>query len=424
MEKIFKEFRKNERVDLTNEQMINFFLYVIIFGLPYVYSPYGSDSYYFPKAIFLWIVGFILFILFIKEKDYKFNLSSKISIIFGITIFISTIFSLDRIQSLKGGEMRWEGLITILVYILLFILSSKYIRISKNIIKVFMILGAIMSVYGILQFYGIDSVPRDPFHETLKESYGFIGHRNFFSSYLIILLSISISTYIFYKKRSYFIYSLLYFAALISTMTRGGWMTLGVVCFIGLIFILKRKDCIKRAILILISFIIIFGVINYTKQGTVLNRFNTIKEDVTDYSDSSGSGRGAIWRASLYTIKKYPLLGSGPASLWNSFKKDLPEDDGWWWSNGYTIVDRVHNEYLNYAATSGIPSMIMYIFIILISMKNMLINIRDDKFKIMFLVILGYSVQAMFNISVVGVAPIFWIILGIASNPKIIKEIN
>jgi putative inorganic carbon (HCO3(-)) transporter len=51
-------------------------------------------------------------------------------------------------------------------------------------------------------------------------------------------------------------------------------------------------------------------------------------------------------------------------------------------------------------------------------------NIRDDKFKVIFIVLFGYVVQANFNISVISVAPLFWIILGIGSNSEIIKKID
>ena len=46
-------------------------------------------------------------------------------------------------------------------------------------------------------------------------------------------------------------------------------------------------------------------------------------------------------------------------------------------------------------------------------------NIADDKFKIMFLVLIGYLIQSFLNISVVMVAPLYWIFLGCC-----VKSIN
>ena len=41
-------------------------------------------------------------------------------------------------------------------------------------------------------------------------------------------------------------------------------------------------------------------------------------------------------------------------------------------------------------------------------------NKKDDINKVLLLVIIGYILQSMLNISTVGVAQIFWIILGYA----------
>ena len=39
-------------------------------------------------------------------------------------------------------------------------------------------------------------------------------------------------------------------------------------------------------------------------------------------------------------------------------------------------------------------------------------NIKNDKFKIIFCIIISYLIQAALNISVIAVAPLFWILLG------------
>ncbi|MGL5869311.1 O-antigen ligase family protein [Clostridium chrysemydis] len=413
-----------ERKELTVEQMINFFLYTLIYLLPFIYSPFGSESYYFPKAIFLWIISLIILILLLKDRKVKLDTITKVVIIFLVLIAISTIFSMDFTRSIVGGRRRYEGLLSFLSYGVLFIAAKNYLKITKRSINIMMILGAIMSIYGVFQFYGIDPVPRDYFHSTLMECYGFIGHRNFFSSYLLILLGISISVFIFYDVKNYLIYSLIFFAALVGTMTRGGWLSLAAVCFIGLFFILKRKNALKRAIIIVISFTCIFFAMNYFKDGEIKDRFETIKEDISDVTHSSGSGRVAIYEASTYIIKSKPLLGTGPSNFWEGIKEFAPSSGFWWNEQPNVIVDKAHNEYLNIAATTGIPSLIAYILLVILILKKVFENKDDDKFKVLVIVILGYLIQALFNISVVSVAPIFWVILGVSSNPKIIKEIK
>tara|TARA_B100001964_G_C14186888_1_gene579049 strand:- start:274 stop:1557 length:1284 start_codon:yes stop_codon:yes gene_type:complete len=413
------------------EEAINVCLYAIIFFLPFIVAPFGSDTYYLPKAIFLWLISGVILMLFIMNRDYKLDLTCKIVVVFVGIILISTLNSLNIKESILGGKFRWEGAITFICYGIIFIAANKYSKLKKKYIDVFLVLGLVMSVYGIFQVYGYDSLPRDSAHTQSMRCYGLIGHGNFFSTYLLILLGISISRFIFWDDKKCYVYSLFYVAALIGTQTRGGWMSLGIFCLAGLFFIIKDFEKIKKAILLVFSFIIIFFAMDYSKGEELKARFQTIIEDVTNVTDYSGSSRIAIYRASLTTICKYPLLGTGPAALWNSFEKDLPKDSGYFWQRRRGVlgspirkVDKVHNELLNYAATSGIPSMIIYLVMIGMVFTKIINNIRDDKFKVIFIVLFGYVVQANFNISVISVAPLFWIILGIGSNSEIIKKID
>ena len=81
------------------------------------------------------------------------------------------------------------------------------------------------------------------------------------------------------------------------------------------------------------------------------------------------------------------------------------------------------------AAIIGIPALIIYLgFLALIVLPKMKIMFKDKTSFIIFLIILSYLAQAFFNISTIGVAPLFWMILGLSDNEefilKIKKEIN
>ena len=77
------------------------------------------------------------------------------------------------------------------------------------------------------------------------------------------------------------------------------------------------------------------------------------------------------------------------------------------------IADKAHNEYLHLAVTSGIPSLIAYVAFLI---KTAVVNFNQLDKPVMFILacaIFGYCVQAFFNISVVSVAYIFWVYLGL-----------
>lgn len=87
------------------------------------------------------------------------------------------------------------------------------------------------------------------------------------------------------------------------------------------------------------------------------------------------------------------------------------------------IPDKAHNEYLNIAVTLGIPALIVYmIFLIAIVFPNLKYIFKRKDIFIILSIIGSYLVQAFFNISTIGIAPLFWLTLGIIDNKNIIEN--
>ena len=82
------------------------------------------------------------------------------------------------------------------------------------------------------------------------------------------------------------------------------------------------------------------------------------------------------------------------------------------------MFDKAHNEYLQTLVTQGIFSLASYLFIfgyaVYIGIKN------SYRFKQIYLVlpVIGYLIQAFFNVSVIEVAPIFYIALGLCCGKE------
>lgn len=137
--------------------------------------------------------------------------------------------------------------------------------------------------------------------------------------------------------------------------------------------------------------------------------------------ESAGSGRGYIWSRTLPLLPSRIFLGSGPDSFVPSFPQlDLAAKSAAF-KNVYTIVDKPHSWYLQMAIHSGVIaalSIIALIGIVLTKLFHIIHENADDsdsfKFALMvFTSILAYAITSLFNDSVVGVAPLFWIVLGI-----------
>lgn len=127
--------------------------------------------------------------------------------------------------------------------------------------------------------------------------------------------------------------------------------------------------------------------------------------------DKFGSSRMYIWKATIKIIPKYWLHGAGIDNFYFAFGQEPLQSN-----NGKIVYDKVHNEYLQTLVTQGVFSLISYLFLYAIVLKKGIkYSIKNEEI-FLILPIIGYLVQAFFNISVIEVAPIFYIALGLCSN--------
>jgi putative inorganic carbon (HCO3(-)) transporter len=206
------------------------------------------------------------------------------------------------------------------------------------------------------------------------------------------------------------------------TSTRGAWLGF-LASFLFILFITGKMKLFKKELIILISSLIILTLLfNLLESGNILIRFLTIFKEagavvaqVPQYSDG-GSSRVVIWQHTVELIKVRPWLGYGPDTLGKAISDSyigVAHDQ--YYHKVY--FDKAHNEYLQIAFASGIPALIVYlIFLLDILLKSAKKIYSDLQIVFILACILGYIVQAFFNVSVVSVAYIYWILLGTLAN--------
>lgn len=140
--------------------------------------------------------------------------------------------------------------------------------------------------------------------------------------------------------------------------------------------------------------------------------------------ESFGSARGYIWSRTIPLLKNTVIKGYGP----DTFAIYFPQDDYVGKLKAYQtmneVVDKPHNMYLQIAINTGVISLlsVLAIFIIYLinSIKLYYKNENWDTTSIIGLAstvaFIGYAITGLFNDSVVSVAPVFWVILGLGIN--------
>ena len=211
---------------LKKEKIINFILYLLILIMPLIVINFSDyPRYVMGKVFFIYIANVIAIIISLIKSDFNLKKEHGVIMIFLTTIFISFLFSPYKEVAFTGSTERNEGFSMFLVYTCLFFLASRYLKVKEKSLDLILIVGSASAFYGVLQFYGIDPIQKWALNGiSVVNSIGTIGNRNFFSSYVVLFLSLSTALYIFKDKIKYLCYTLILFAGLIASLTRGGWL--------------------------------------------------------------------------------------------------------------------------------------------------------------------------------------------------------
>lgn len=412
-----------ESKEFKVDSIINFILLLTIALMPYVVYKHTYSPYIDGKAFFLYGVGILLFILaLLSKQDLLMIFTEKIIIIaFGVALIFSTIFAINPGLALMGNKNRNEGLLMFFVYILLFIMAAKYINLTNKRIDILLLVSCLMAIYSIVEFYQIDPLQVYLIRSVkYDQAMSFLGNRNFLSSYIILFIGVATLLYIFKGKIKYLIVSSILFASLLCTLTRSGWVGFAVMLLFAAIIMFKKRELRKRFLAILLSFCVIFMILDFTTDNSISSRFSSMTSDAGrllngDTSDL-GTSRSDIWKMVIKSIKMHPIMGGGLDSLQLRLVRDVPKDNENLIVKSNQIIDKAHNEFLELWASGGFFAFFFYVILLVVIYKNIIRNIKESKYKVMFICLTGYLVQSLFNISVIGVAPLYWIFLGTIVN--------
>jgi putative inorganic carbon (HCO3(-)) transporter len=413
-----------ERLELY-KKWIDRILWLTIILVPIAILPFGvNDIFDAIKGPILVVSGISILILLILAKKFEKSIITCLLISYLLLVLLSSIFAHDPLLAFAGATNyggRFEGFSTISIYVILFYASRNYLIVTKP--KLIRALGflSIVSVYSLVQYYQFD--PLVIYKNYRPMIFSTIGNQNFLGSLMVILCSLTLGLSVYYKKWYYFLFFMLFFSSLLASQTRGSWIAFGII-FFGLTVLILFSNRAKIIGLLLVSLIMIFVAftLNFSKKNTLSKRTNSIRTEIKMKNEYGGSGRFKIWEITWGVIKDHPLLGTGPENLKPVLKTEYKKELNAYYRMKGVTIDKAHNEYLHMAAVTGIPSLLIYLFlIILIFWRNIPLLLKDKSKIIVGFAIIGYLIQAFSNISVIAVAPIFWIILGFFSSKS--KEV-
>ncbi len=386
------------------------------------------------------IVAIILLVINIIEKKFKLNKWDGLLIIYLALVIISTIVSRFDILTLVTGRLgRGEGTLTILSYVTTFIIFSKGYKELKWIVKLGIVVACVVSIYSLIQVFIPEGVELPAGMRAMRErATGTMRNPNFLSSYICLFLPMATFWYINKPKVFKFLAIGLIFCGLLTALTLSGYLTsfaVIILSFIGsVIFSNQKIKVIRNFTLVILIFVLIFALLDNLKGGIYTKELfgKTDEPNKTVLSQNeSGGARLFIWKKTIKVMYNYKWFGVGPDALF----KEINNVDKYGDNKPlfYKKIDKAHSEPLQIGATTGLPSMVTYLVIVitlslelfislikrLIKNKENLSNTNMITDSMIFISIVSYFTQSLVNISVIHVAPIYWAMLGLGAGSLI-----
>lgn len=394
-------------------RQLNFNLWLLLLLmvlLPLIYISPLLQPVSLPK--FAWLTFTTLSLTFLWLQQLLFNRQASFLIPpptflwlgFLTLLFISTLFSW-RFEASLWGEYGWyQGFLTFLYSFLIWLFAFQLNKEERlNLLKVFVLLGATLSLFSIPQFYSTTMVfgsykiyPGSGVHTTM-------GNPIYFGGFLILTTfsTLALAFENISQKRLLgglaFLLAL-QIVALFLTQSRSAW--LGFLFGLSLLLLFYHFQNYKVKITALLLIVLIA---------------TSVFVAVMPSETASLASRLTMWRSSLFIIKDFPLLGTGP----NTFQLAYPR---------YALVraenlmsplysQSPHNEVLHQAATAGLIALLFYLAIfIYLSLKSLQAIKNGVKEAAFSLTLLGsYFLFLQFSFTEIGSTPLFWLLVGLTT---------
>lgn len=378
-------------------------------------------------------------ILMLRKHMVKNNIAGLAIMLFlFVWSMVSYYNSYNLTTSLWGQDGRYDGLVTMIMYIFLFI-SASMISDGK-IERLFDIMtgaGLFQCLWAVYQLFPFGkSYYRNLEAIAEKNVYltsGLAGNPFFFAMLMSVLLSVSVLGAVFGSDRRHRIYygtsSVIFTLAALQTHTVSAVIAVIVIYAVSLITAAVKHKFNKISLIIFIlgiAAIIVELASGYRfYDGGIAWQDSFYRLGVTGYysfthSDFDVNSPGEVysyfWNEALEAIKDFPLAGTGiDCFSYTQYKtSNILQYE-------LNSIDRPYNDYLFLAATRGIPYLIGYVALLVYTLVNSIRNaIKNNEwyYKAMPFAVVIFMIVSIFNNSSVGVMPFIWIILGLSAKNR------
>lgn len=380
-------------------------LIIITVAVPLWFDGHCYSVFDLSKVTLLYILTFILLAVWaVRGRVPHQNPFTYPILAVLISASISTALSIHPYISLVGTYKRYGGLITLMVYVVLFYAVTEFVNKQKiaTFINVVILTSSVAALYGVVQYLGVD-----PYHWTTSFGFGIrpsatFGHPMYLGAYLA--MSIPLAVYGVMKGQWWLspIWGLLLYAMFLSK-TRSAFV--GLIVALIYFFVLHRKQISYKLIGIILAVMICLSVF---MPNSPVKRFG---QDLKDWKPSRTiAERLRIGMTCLDIIRDHPIVGIGPDCLAMTYATYY---EARYKTRCVRVTNRAHNSILEVLVTQGIVGLLAWAYLVVIYFGMVLRN-RDDLVVVALSSgVVAYGVQSMFSVSGPGITPLFWLLMAL-----------
>lgn len=376
----------------------------LFFFVPLIFYPSTSELFEFNKMVLVYIITVLIILAWVLKiiAEKKFTVRRTILdiplLIFLGSQLLSTVFSFDPRTSFLGYYSRFNGgFVSTFSFTLLFFAYTSNMNRRKSYfsLKTLMFSGFLVSLYGILEHFGID---KDLWVQDVQNRvFSTLGQPNWLAAFLVTLLPIS---WLFFLKEKkgllWLFFSSVFFVTLLFTKSRSGLLGLAVAdsfFVISVFFINQKEKLFKNKILLLrlglvnlifIIFVLLLGTPFSPKLSDLIGKKGTaanvpvVGPALETGGTESGEIRKIVWEGAFQIFKHYPVFGTGVETFAFSYYNFKPVRHNLV-SEWDFLYNKAHNEYLNFMANTGFVGLASYLLLIIVFLKFVLQKIIAGK---------------------------------------------
>jgi len=377
---------------MSIQKIVSLLFGLFLASIPLIYFSFLQNGYEFPKFV-IFVTGSICFFVFLsfyalkRSTNFLFRKEHVLLLVLTGILFFSDVTGVDPYFSLLGSSYRYQGFITFLCGVVLFMFTSFWFRLFSNEKKyVFLMLicsGVIISAISAYQFILLNYFNYSAFPRFDDRIIATFGNPNFMGGYLAVLFSFVYfqnskfsSVKLGINKRLKNIILGLFVIAITVSYSRSALICIPIVILIPFLF--SQVKNVRLIIGVSILAVLFFSSILFIRSSVYDTRL-------------------LIWTEGVKAVVNSPIFGYGQENFEIIFPLDL-----------YMKVDSAHNIFLEFAVAGGFLSLGLFIWFLYLILKKAPFDIR--------IMLFVFLITASFNPISITQWSLFWVIAGFSAS--------